>query len=585
MLISDEYRELNKKLHVDNPQFGNDNFGWSRHALTMVSANGYKTVLDYGCGKGKLKNTLANADCIVSEYDPAIEGKDSPPNPAEFVVCTDVLEHIEPVNLNAVLRHLREMTQKRLFVAISTRLAKKTLADGRNAHLIVKPGDWWRKKLLEHFQILLWEERGNVVAAELVTKKHSGRIRPAARRVMSPKMYDFISGLRDRINNSSDAFSQLKSIRMFEGIEDEIADFQAACNIIENMDDIDETIAQLAQFSQKATLICVKISDLHTEWDWTRVIEKRFRLSNKEVEHGNLLALGAPGVMVQGICAVGAMASDDRWSNVEAAVKRFPDRIKVSEEHGRTAIIACYGPSLIDTIDVLKKEAMRPDVDVVSVSGAHDFLIANGIVPRYHIECDPRPHKADNIEKFHPEVTYMIASVVHEVYFNKLIDDGAHVELWHVSTGDHTQRLLGEMKENPKHIISGGGSVGLRSIPLLYAMGYREMSIFAMDCSFKSDGETIQQWAGKHAGKKQDCCEVLCDEEVFISSPILLTYATNFFESTQKVDDLSIRLYGHGLLQSMCKYFMNNPSGKEQAAFMENIEHIEDVAQKSEQAA
>lgn len=575
MLISEEYRELNRELHAREPAYGNDNFGWSKFAMQLVSGNGYHTVLDYGCGKGNLKRALDNADCIVAEYDPAIKGKDALPDPAELVVCTDVLEHIEPKHLNAVLRDLRRVTQKRLFAVISCRPAGKTLADGRNAHLLVKPGAWWRAKLLEHFQIMIWEERGSTVAAELVVKPHIGTRKSSGRRKMPPEMVGYFNSTRDQINAASDAFSQVATTRMWESVDDEPADLQAAVDIIEHMDDIDAALADLAAKSKKCTFIGVKVSERHSESDWRRTFEKRFRIAQWHLEGNNLMMIGAPGVMVQGICAVGAVDSDERWKSVEANTKRTARRIEVAEPHGRTAILACYGPSLVDTIELLKAEAAKPDVDVISVSGAHDFLLSHGIVPRYHIECDPRLHKADNIDHSHADVEYLIASVCHPGYFDKLGPD-ANIKLWHVSTNEHALKLFSELKEDPKHAISGGGSVGLRSIPLLYAMGYRDMSIFAMDCSFKSEGETIQQWAGKHAGKKQDCCEVLCNGVVFISSPVLLTYATNFFEMIQKVTDLNVRLYGQGLLQSMCNYYMSEPS--QATDFMERIERMDEPA-------
>ncbi|WP_088347767.1 MULTISPECIES: 6-hydroxymethylpterin diphosphokinase MptE-like protein [Rhodomicrobium] len=573
MLISDDYRRLNRELHETNPHYGNDNFGWSRFAKQLVQGGGYLTVLDYGAGKGNLKIALSDLPVSVQEYDPAIEGKDGEPEPAELVVCTDVLEHIEPENLNAVLRHLRELTQKRLFVTISTRLAGKTLADGRNAHLLVKPPVWWRAKLLKYFQILLWEERGATVAAELVAKKHMGARKSAGRRQMTPEMVAFFEHTRQQINAASDAFSQVGDVRTWESVGDEPADFQAAVDVIEHMDDMDAALADLASKSKKCTFVGVRITELHSEWDWRRVLEKRFRAAQWERQGEHLMMIGAPCVMVQGVTAVGAVDSEERWKAVVANSARFPRRIETAEPHGRTALIACYGPSLVDTIETLKIEAQRPDVDVVSVSGSHDFLLSHGITPKFHIECDPRLHKADNIERPHPEVQYLVASVCHPGYFDKL--GNADIRLWHVSTGEHVLRIIGDLKESPKHVISGGGSVGLRSIPLLYAMGYRDLSIFAMDCSFKSEGETIQQWAGKHAGKKQDVVDVMCDGEIFISSPVLLTYATNFFETVQKVTDLNVRLYGHGLLQSMCRFYMREPS--QENAFMERIEHVDDA--------
>lgn len=582
-LISEEYRELNKQLHADNPAYGNDNFGWSKFAMQLVVGNGYKTVLDYGCGKGNVARALANADVLVSEYDPAIEGKDAEPEPAELVVCNDVLEHIEPEHLNSVLRHLRALTQKRLFVTIYCAPAGKTLADGRNAHLLVKPPVWWRAKLLEHFQILMWEERGAVIAAELVAKGHKGCIRPAERRKMTPQMTQFLHQIRDQINANSDAFSQIRTTRMWEGIDDEPADLQGACDIIEHMDDIDAALAGVAASSLKCTFCAVKLDEMRTEYDWRRVLEKRFRAAQWENNDGRLIMIGAPTVMVQGITAVGAVASDDRWENVVAATKAHPKRIEPADAHERTALIACYGPSLADTIEQLKAEAAKPNVDVISVSGAHDFLLSHGITPKFHIECDPRPHKADNIDSGVLGVQYLIASVCHPATFGKL--HGHDIRLWHVSTGEHTLRIINELGESPKHIISGGGSVGLRAIPLLYAMGYRDLSIFAMDCSFKTEGDTVQQWAGKHAGKRQDCCEVLCNGTIYISSPVLLTYATNFFETIQKVTDISIRLYGHGLLQAMAEYYMGENERSGTASFVDQIERTEPAEQALEQVA
>lgn len=588
MLISKEYRALNKQLHAENPSFGNDNFGWSKYALDLAEKNGYQTVLDYGAGKGRLAKLFAEHGRVVQEYDPAIEGKDAAPEPAELVTCTDVLEHIEPEHINAVLRDLRRVTQKRLFLTIYTKPAGKTLPDGRNAHILQKPGSWWHKKLIEHFQILIWEERGAVIAAELVAKKHTGMIRPKERRPMTPEVMAYLGNIRDQINAASDAFSQITTMRMWEGIDDEPADLQGAYDVIHHLDDVDSALRLLAQNSLKCTFCAVRISDRHSEWDWKRLFERRFRIAQWQIVEDNILVIGSPMVNVQGVCAVGAVGTDERWGQVEVASKRIKARIEPAAPHGRTAILACYGPSLVDTIESIKEAARDPNTDVISVSGAHDFLLSHGVVPKYHVECDPRPHKSDNLEKPHPDVTYLVASVCHERYFEKL--EGADIRLWHVSTADHIVKLLQDMGENPKHVISGGGSVGLRSIPLLYALGYRTLHIHAMDCSFKVDEDTkrivqensalgkltnpedlgASQWAGKHAGKKQDMAAVRCDEDIYISSPVLLTYATNFFETVQKVSDLNVRLYGDGLLQATCRYYE-----RQELALMERIEQGE----------
>ncbi len=150
VLVSDEYRALNRQLHEERPDYG---IGGHQHAETVLKiCEGIKTtsVLDYGCGKGTLARGIPFP---IWEYDPAVPGKDMDPRSADLVVCTDVLEHIEPDKLNDVLGHLKQLVKKVGYFVISTRAAKKTLPDGRNAHLIQKTADWWQRKLTKYFDI------------------------------------------------------------------------------------------------------------------------------------------------------------------------------------------------------------------------------------------------------------------------------------------------------------------------------------------------------------------------------------------------------------------------------------------------
>jgi 2-polyprenyl-3-methyl-5-hydroxy-6-metoxy-1,4-benzoquinol methylase len=65
------------------------------------------------------------------------------------VVCTDVLEHVETVEiLGTVLTHLRQLARKAVLLVVATRPSNKTLADGRNAHLLQHEEAWWRAQVL-----------------------------------------------------------------------------------------------------------------------------------------------------------------------------------------------------------------------------------------------------------------------------------------------------------------------------------------------------------------------------------------------------------------------------------------------------
>ncbi len=126
--------------------------GGAKHAKEIAFlAENYnaKTILDYGCGPGSLKRQLAGfrPQLQVAEYDPGYEEKAALPTPADLVACVDVLEHVEPDRLKAVLTHIFDLTNKVAFFVIATRPAEKRLPDGRNAHLIIDNANWWVEQL------------------------------------------------------------------------------------------------------------------------------------------------------------------------------------------------------------------------------------------------------------------------------------------------------------------------------------------------------------------------------------------------------------------------------------------------------
>ena len=157
-LITEPYRALNAELHQSRPDYGRRG---DRHAsvVTKLMAR-WKTedVLDYGCGKGRLAAALPN----VRSYDPAVPAHAADPGPADLTVCTDVLEHVEPDCLDAVLGHLRDRTRFKCYAVISLKPDRsKALPDGSNPHRIVKPLAWWRERLGRYFWVDAARESAN----------------------------------------------------------------------------------------------------------------------------------------------------------------------------------------------------------------------------------------------------------------------------------------------------------------------------------------------------------------------------------------------------------------------------------------
>lgn len=151
ILITPENRDQYRQIHDAGP-YGATGKRWATEAHRALC--GCETVLDYGCGTGSLGKLLEAHGFSVWFYDPAVRGWDDvPTDPVDGIVCTDVLEHVEPECLDAVLEHMRSLMRYKGFLVISTKPARKHLPDGRNAHAIVQNGWWWGEKLSDYFTV------------------------------------------------------------------------------------------------------------------------------------------------------------------------------------------------------------------------------------------------------------------------------------------------------------------------------------------------------------------------------------------------------------------------------------------------
>lgn len=159
MLISEPYRQLNQRMHEEDPCYGSSGQKMARRVAMACRDLNTADILDYGCGKRGLEQALGFP---IKNYDPCIPGLDKPPVPADVVVCGDVLEHIEPDCLDEVLKDIYRVTRQIAILLIANRPALKALPDGRNAHLIQEGPQWWLAKLWGHgFRILEFKSLRN----------------------------------------------------------------------------------------------------------------------------------------------------------------------------------------------------------------------------------------------------------------------------------------------------------------------------------------------------------------------------------------------------------------------------------------
>jgi hypothetical protein len=150
MLITPYYKEQCQILHKEKAEFGTHNARDIGTILYLASIMNTTDILDYGCGKSVIAKLIPFP---IKEYDPGIPGKEHGNVPSYFVICHDVLEHIEPDCLKDVLADLYRCTLRYALVTISTSESPDIMPDGRNAHLIIQPWEWWKPHIESLFHV------------------------------------------------------------------------------------------------------------------------------------------------------------------------------------------------------------------------------------------------------------------------------------------------------------------------------------------------------------------------------------------------------------------------------------------------
>jgi hypothetical protein len=153
VLITERYLRSQRRLHK-NPRYGAASKKFTQFVVELIERESPASILDYGAGKCALRASLGDAidGLKFSEYDPALgKIRHMPKGKFDLVCCIDVLEHIEPGCLGDVIQSIKEKTGRVAFMTIHTGPAGKFLDDGRNAHLIQKPAEWWRDILTKFF--------------------------------------------------------------------------------------------------------------------------------------------------------------------------------------------------------------------------------------------------------------------------------------------------------------------------------------------------------------------------------------------------------------------------------------------------
>lgn len=237
----------------------------------------------------------------------------------------------------------------------------------------------------------------------------------------------------------------------------------------------------------------------------------------------------------------GAMSNEERHSQMSLAIGKFPMMKRKTAFGNQKVSIVCYGPSL---------EMTWPSIrgPIITVSGAHDYLIARGVTPTWHVECDPRAHKAKMLQHPSKSTKYLMASVCSPVFWDILKDH--KVQLWHLVNGNDMETVSWVSRNHPKGmkmLVGGGSSVGQRAMNVAAALGYRRFDVYGMDCSYSEN-----RHAGVHTGRPQVETFVKAGDKIFKTTKQMVQAAREI-EQFLLTQDAEVSFHGVGLIQEMSR--------------------------------
>lgn len=200
--------------------------------------------------------------------------------------------------------------------------------------------------------------------------------------------------------------------------------------------------------------------------------------------------------------------------------------------------IVGYGPSLLKTW-----ERVRGFKTIWSVSKAHDFLVERGITPTYHLDLDPRVHKAEFMTMPQKATRYFLSTHVHPSYPEKMKAAAVDTRLFHVAI-DPNERL------DPRYpVLKVRFDAGVQAAEAAFQRGYREQHWFGIEYGHEGDATH----AGLHWGVTAPKCGVDVDGRLFTSSNLFfhgLLLAEHFLCDRALV---KCTVHGDGLLGHFMK--------------------------------
>lgn len=210
-------------------------------------------------------------------------------------------------------------------------------------------------------------------------------------------------------------------------------------------------------------------------------------------------------------------------------------------ENEKVAVIVGGAPSIKNFIKKLK-EYNKDTHTVVALNNSWKWLTDNGVEVDTQVMLDAREENKSFIPPELLNIAKLYASQCHPLVVEKATC------LWHALIPD----AVDSFPDNNMFWVGSGSSVGIRSIILMWVLGYRKFEIYGYDSSY-SDGEGHAYSQVLNDGEK--IIEVTCGDRQFKTAPWMVTQTEEFLQVMEYLtaEGGEFTIYGEGLLPYAAK--------------------------------
>ena len=234
------------------------------------------------------------------------------------------------------------------------------------------------------------------------------------------------------------------------------------------------------------------------------------------------------------------------FANVEASISLDLPWLQVSDAHEGVAAVIGGGPSLRSQMPILL-EHKRQGHKIFTMNGTMRALHSAGIRSDYYVMLDARPENLKFLDNLSAD-EFLIASQCHPSVFG-VLSPPLSVTLWHTNYPG----LVDKIGDRECALIGGGTTVGLQSVSIAYAMGYREIHLYGFDSSYAGEsGHAYQQ----PQNDNDTVYEYAVEGEKFMATRWMARQAMEFQEASRQLAEggADIYVHGFGLLPQIAKH-------------------------------